>query len=94
MNWIPEGDPEDYGYLFAYCPGEYSMGFTVFDSSPFEGIEPVMSGHLKWDGCMNVTYHTEECMAHFCGLDGVETFFGVFKRLYELGPKHIEHWLT
>lgn len=46
------------------------------------------SGHLKWDGCMNMRFdEQEQCMLHFCGKDAAGNIGRLLERIYEqLGP--------
>lgn len=41
-----------------------------------------LSGFVKWDGCSNWDYHTEDCMAHFCGVEGMRQFCSLQVWLY------------
>lgn len=82
---------KEYGYHIAIKLGEYNMDFAVFNNTPLDGYELIADGFLKWDGCMNVSYHTEECMAHYCSCAGVYRFADVFREIYKLGLEHIDH---
>lgn len=44
----------------------------------------LVSGHVKWDGCANLRFHTDECLAHFCGWDGWCEFHDVMREVFRL----------
>jgi hypothetical protein len=40
-------------------------------------------GHIKWDGCCNIEFNTEQHMAHFCGWEeDMSVLAEVFKTMY------------
>lgn len=41
-----------------------------------------LSGGVKWDGCSNWNYHTDDCLAHFCGVTGLHQFCSLQIWLY------------
>lgn len=55
----------------------------------------LMHGHVKWDGCMNVTIEdseTEQVALHFCGRRSATAVGVVLNRLYDLAAEHVECW--
>lgn len=50
--------------------------------------EKFASGGIKWDGCCNIQFHTEQVMAHFCGWEEDMSVLGdVFKAMYKLAAE-------
>ena len=71
-------------------PGRLSMDFKIMEHRKPSDIA-LVRGYLKWDGCMN--WRTDETMIyHYCGIEDAEILHECFKKLYELGEKHIERW--
>lgn len=62
-----------------YSNGEH-MGGGVEDIGK---AVPVVVGEVKWDGCANIDFKTEECMAHFCGYDGLESYTQALLETYK-----------
>lgn len=56
---------------------------------------PNIDGSIKWDGCSNWDFNTDECMMHFCGKGGVEEFGKLLIKLYDMTavamPEHKEN---
>lgn len=71
--------------------------FKVFEvNGAYEGEEtkwviadeqPILNGSVKWDGCSNWDYLTNECMAHYCGVSGVKRFGDMQVHLYALAAQ-------
>lgn len=43
-----------------------------------------LDGSIKWDGCSNWDFHTNECMAHFCGVRQATSIGRLMQRMYEI----------
>ena len=60
------------------------------DTDDILKAEVYIEGDLKWDGCMNMTFHEEtkrNTMLHFCGLAGWTSLGEVMTRIWtEVGP--------
>ena len=56
---------------------------------------PTIDGSIKWDGCSNWDFGTDECMMHFCGVAGAVEFGKLIPKLYEMVadamPEHAEN---
>lgn len=83
-------------YRIEYEAQEHCVDFKVFEVQGAYGTEPpweisdeepVLDGHVKWDGCSNWDYLTNECMAHYCGVSGVKRFGDMQVYLYELAAE-------
>lgn len=76
-------------------PGDYSMDFSLKENITENGKDTSrtrVKGFLKWDGCMN--WSTNDCvMYHFCEEDDADLLNECFKKVWELGPDYITHWL-
>jgi hypothetical protein len=45
---------------------------------------PFWVGSIKWDGCSNWDFRTNECMAHFCGPKHATSIGRLMGKLYDL----------
>ena len=71
-------------------PGEYSMDFKIIEECNPDDTE-LITGHLKWDGCMNWKSH-ETFMYHFCDISDAENLLALFKAVYKSGHEYVAHW--
>jgi hypothetical protein len=60
----------------------------------FDEADAFLSGDIKWDGCSNWDFHTDEwdfhtdeCMAHFCGRSNAERVGRLLGALYDLAAE-------
>lgn len=51
--------------------------------------KPQIAGSVKWDGCSNWEFNSDQCLFHFCGISGVEALGGALRRCYEIAAKHL-----
>jgi hypothetical protein len=69
--------------------GKFTVRLYSDDEDMSGGVEdigkavPVVVGHVKWDGCANIDFKTDTCMAHFCGYDDVERFTKALLETYK-----------
>jgi hypothetical protein len=85
-----EGEGDQRKYLF-HKPGWDGPGDWVHTH---EEAESFATGHVKWDGCMNWTIdESDRCMLHFCGMEGLELFFQIFRRAFEFAKHSIPKWV-
>lgn len=84
------GDDGD-GYLVKYEVFEYRVDFTLWDTyaahESEQDREQFGDGHLKWDGCCNLSLDTSACMLHFCGPEEDPVLGQIMRAVYALGPK-------
>lgn len=59
------------------------------ETEKIEEAEVVVSGSVKWDGCSNWDFHTDECMAHFCDRKGLTDFGELLGRLWDLAADKV-----
>lgn len=95
----------DHDYLMDFKIYEIT-GFTenkkthVFDvptygkqfAASHDGATPFWEGAIRWDGCSNWDFKTDECMAHFCGRKNATSIGRLMDRLYDLAAtmKHFD----
>jgi len=98
---------EDLGYYAQYKVFDYRIEFTVYGLAYLEPpwlyqgeMGPVMTleeavvaltGTVKWDGCSDWDFKTDECLQHFCERDHLIEFGELLARLWDLG-RLIPHW--
>lgn len=58
----------------------------------FENGEKFVSGSIKWDGCSNWDFHTEECMMHFCGSSDATSIGSLMSAFYVIAESLIPNW--
>lgn len=58
----------------------------------FDSSETFLSGSIKWDGCSNWNFHTDQCMRHFCGRDDATSIGRLMTRLYEIAAERVPHY--
>ena len=70
-----------YFYIGADGAGSTSSTDLVFASK----FDPIFYGHVKWDGCMDMSEGSSEAnvMFHFCGRAGVEKFGQALLRIHD-----------
>jgi hypothetical protein len=77
-------------YEIEWTVRSHSAGFVV--NTPED--EPLLTGFMKWEGCMNVDY-SEANMHHYCDPEQHKKQFLLMKHLYckgrELMPQHHEY---
>lgn len=89
------GDGFDERYFLEVNPGDYSMDFSLKENIIANGLKDqdvLIVGHLKWDGCINWSTR-QQVMYHFCSEDDLTILNIAFKKVWELGKKHIKNWL-
>jgi hypothetical protein len=65
--------------------GTFNAGTVELDKAA-----TYLSGTIKWDGCCDMKFDAqEECMLHFCGIEGVQNLGKLLEKLYNLADKHI-----
>ncbi len=78
--WRVEWDAAEHVANFKVFKVEAAYGegddFVISDE------ELRLSGYVKWDGCSNWDYHTENDMAHFCDVEGLHQFCSLQIWLY------------
>jgi hypothetical protein len=82
-------------HLLRITPGDYGMEFELVEKVGINGKDDErvrIKGFLKWDGCMNWST-SDHLMYHFCEEDDADLVNEAFKKLWEIGPEHIEHWM-
>lgn len=63
---------------------------------PYETVEEIMNaekcihGYVKWDGCSNWDFHTDEVLMHFCGRRAAMAFGKVLDRMYQIAREKLE----
>ena len=73
----------------AYADG--SVGFideAAHSNSPVPQLPEAafMTGELKWDGCMNLTFPgLDHCLLHFCSRENAQMIDRVFEYVYSCG---------
>lgn len=50
------------------------------------------AGSIKWDGCSNWDFNTEDCMAHFCGVEHAASIGGLMRRMYEITAEKMKRF--
>lgn len=85
-----------YVYMVGSCMGADSL---LDESKPHseripDDVRPFLSGHVKWDGCVNYAPSRVEpgCMDHACTLHELLVYERAFRKLYELAAIHIPAW--
>jgi hypothetical protein len=82
-------------YVLEIKPLDLSISFDIYDKdeySPESDIpDYVITGFLKWDGCLN--FHTGEIAAHLCDKGEVDRLANAFKKLYEVAPQYLDGWI-
>lgn len=82
-------------HFLKITPGEYYIDFELIQRIISNGKDDEMiriTGNLKWDGCINWML-PNNVMYHFCEEDDANLLNETFKKVWELGPKYISHWL-
>lgn len=51
-----------------------------------------LSGSIKWDGCSNWDYHTDDCLKHFCGKADAAAFGRLLDGLHDTAAAKIAKW--
>lgn len=70
--------------------GDYALDFRFQSDGNPEDLWDI-TGHLKWDGCMN--WQTDDhCMAHFCEPSNARALTAAFMAVWELGAAYIPRW--
>jgi hypothetical protein len=49
-----------------------------------EKAEKFLHGGIKWDGCSNWDFHTDQCLAHFCGRKNATSIGRLIDRMYDI----------
>ena len=57
--------------------------------SDFDKAEVFLSGSIKWDGCSNWDFHTDECMKHFCGRAQAVGIGALMDHLYQIASERV-----
>jgi hypothetical protein len=82
-------------YFFEINPDDYWLEFKLCENKILTNSDdnfPVITGRLKWDGCMD--WETNPiCMYHFCSPKDVFDLAKMFDYLYSIGKEHITNWM-
>lgn len=54
-----------------------------------EAAPAFWTGFIKWDGCSNWDFKTEDCAAHFCGRESATGIGRLMGRLYGITAEHL-----
>lgn len=98
MSWKSVDCRGDITIWYEVAAEGHFLNFHIFwtdedrEAPPFESdealadIEHIVSGSLKWDGCMNLGgFHT-------CGHEITKDVMFAILRLYEIGRKELSQW--
>lgn len=61
-------------------------------TSDFDVAEPFLTGFIKWDGCSNWDFHTDDCLRHFCGKVHATSIGRLMDRLYQIASERVESY--
>jgi len=64
------------------------------DTTDFDAGEKFIEGFIKWDGCSNWSFHTEDCMAHFCGRKDATSIGRLLDRLFDITKERLATYDT
>ena len=67
-------------------------GCQDFNCKDFGSADTFMSGHIKWDGCANIDFHTDDIMAHFCGRREATSVGRLLDHLYDVAAAKIQNF--
>ena len=56
---------------------------TPIELDSLDDAQVFASGHVKWDGCSNVSFHSECNMTHRCDREGLENIGTVLARVHD-----------
>jgi len=68
--------------------GRDENGVVLFNSddcqptTDLETASKLASGDVKWDGCANLSFHTEDRMRHLCGFEDLRKFTALIEQAY------------
>lgn len=55
-----------------------------------EEADVFLAGFIKWDGCSDWEFPTQEtCMLHFCGIDQATSIGRLMNRMYEIAAEQM-----
>lgn len=74
-----EGVTRSYIFVADDDAAGYSIQFYVYDDDWV-----IIDGFVKWDGCSNWNFNTENCMLHFCDKDEAAELGKIMALLYEI----------
>jgi len=89
----------DYGFVIEWETLEYRFSFKIHqiegryvDSNEISGLEEVIHGDIKWDGCANILYDSGN-YAHYCSpqglIDQATALRWVYEKAREVIPNNI-----
>lgn len=53
-----------------------------------------LHGSIRWDACSNWHFdEQDDCMLHFCGMEGINELQRLFGRMYEITKSHIPSFI-
>lgn len=93
---------EDLWFYVKATPGEHRVHYEIYD---IEGIgdgdtdhllseEPLITGHVKWDGCSDWDFHTDHVLWHECDREGLVRIGAVLARCWDLTETLCGNWLV
>lgn len=86
-------------HTIAWTLEETLINFEIYDlceeSDSIEGMAPVVSGHVKWDGCSNWKFFpTANGRCHFCDVQEIGDLQLAMSRCYEITEKNLPTWFN
>lgn len=93
----------DHGFVVEWETLEYRLSFKIHqiegryvDDNEISGLEEVISGWVKWDGCANILYDSGN-YAHYCSpqglIDQAVALRWVYEKAREMIPENqIDEW--
>jgi hypothetical protein len=73
--------------------GETDQGAPLYPTGDGDFVEDTDTaeelghGHIKWDGCSDWDFNTDDCMKHFCGREDVQRFGRMMEHLYDIAAE-------
>lgn len=58
-------------------------------TTDFNEAESFLTGNIKWDGCSNWNFHTDDCMKHFCGRKDAVSIGELMNHLYQIASERM-----
>lgn len=87
-------DVEVYNIYYLNTDGTFKLRSE--DDIPVDDVKEagaLFRGFIRWDGCSNWDFLTQNCMMHFCGKEGIIAHGKLLEALYDLASQKIPNWL-
>lgn len=85
------------GYTIAWTPEETIINFEIYElceeEDTIEGMNPAVSGWVKWDGCSNWKFFPDSNgRCHFCDVREIVDLQLAMSNCYEITKKNLPTW--